>query len=64
MDVSREAQSARGRDVFKMTADGQRRKKERVVGVSKISINVVTPVQPHCSHQFWYLISSVFQPSC
>lgn len=64
MGVSKEAQNARGRDLFKMTADGQRRKKERVVGVSKVSITVVTPLQPQWSHKFWYLISSVCQPSC
>lgn len=32
MGVSKEAQNARGREVFKMTADGQRRKKERKGG--------------------------------
>lgn len=50
MGVSKEAQNARGRDLFKMTADGQRRKKERVVGVSKVSITVVTALQPQWSH--------------
>lgn len=49
--------------MFRVTADGPRRKKERVVGVSKINIDVATPVQPHCSHQFWYLIPRVCQPS-
>lgn len=40
------------------------RKKERVVGVSKVTVSVVAPVQPQGSHQFWYLVSSVCQPSC
>lgn len=54
VDVFEEAQRAGGRDVLKMTAHGQRRKKEGQLdsqrSTSRFLANAVTPVQPHRLH--------------
>lgn len=67
MGVSKGAQSARGKDVFKVTAGGQSRKRKKEKGkegrmVGSQRSPSVWSLHPQCSHQFWCLISSVCQP--